>query len=68
MSQRKLEFVVDAVAEIEFAADWYRARSPKSAKRFLQAVDAAIKRITENPELCPPYILGTRRYLLRRFP
>lgn len=31
-------------------------------------VDRAVERIEEAPRRWPPYLAGTRRYLLRRFP
>lgn len=39
-----------------------------AAGGFASELDAAVERISSAPMLCPPYLFGTRRYLLKRFP
>lgn len=68
MSPRQIVIHPDAVAEARAAAQWYRERSPLAADAFLAELDRAVERIAENPEMYPHYVLGTRRYLLQRFP
>lgn len=36
--------------------------------RFMDAVDAGIGAIAENPQRWPTHLHGTRKYRLRRFP
>ena len=68
MIPRKIEFHPGAESDIEAAFAWYYERSEPAAKRFLREVDAALAQIAKSPELSPPYVAGTRRYLLKRFP
>ena len=65
-----LQIVVhpEAVAEARAAAEWYRERSALAADAFLAELDRAVQKIADNPEMYPPYVRGTRRYLLQRFP
>lgn len=58
----------EAIAEARAARQWYEERSPAAAEAFLQELDHAIAQIEEFPEGWPPYMVGTRRYILRRFP
>ena len=57
-----------ARAEIQDAFDWYLARSPEAAARFLDVVDAAIGEILANPEASPVVRGNLRRRLLPTFP
>ncbi|MBM4277995.1 MAG: type II toxin-antitoxin system RelE/ParE family toxin [Deltaproteobacteria bacterium] len=68
MSPRQIDVHPEAVAEARAAAQWYRERSALAADAFLAELDRAVERITENPEMYPRYVRGTRRYLLQRFP
>ena len=65
---RTVEFLDDALEEAQAAAAWYFARSPVAAEGFADELDAAVVAIAESPDAWPPFDLGTRRYLLRRFP
>ena len=47
---------------------WYRERNASAAGVFLTEIDRAIEKIAEAPEAWPPYIGGTRRFVLRHFP
>jgi len=67
MSLRQIDVHPGAVAEARAAAQWYRERSALAADAFLAELDRAVERITENPEMYPHYVRGTRRYLLQRF-
>ncbi len=65
---RQIDLHPEAVAEGQAAAHWYRERSGSAALAFLAELDRAIEKIAEGPEIWPPYIAGTRRFLLQRFP
>lgn len=65
---RALEYLDEALEEAEAAARWYAERSPTAALAFSEELDAAESAIVRLPEAWPPFDLGTRRYLLRRFP
>jgi plasmid stabilization system protein ParE len=43
-------------------------RNPEAAASFIREIEAALTTISENPLMCPSYIGGTRRCVLRRFP
>ena len=58
----------EAVEESREAFAWYRERNPRAAAQFLFELDQAIESIVAHPDAWPPYIDGTRRKLLRRFP
>ena len=68
MFPRQIDVHIQAVAEAQAAAKWYRERSALAADAFLAEIDCAVERIAENPEMYPHYVRGTRRYLLQRFP
>jgi len=68
MERRQVEFHPEAVAEAREAERWYRERSDFAADAFLSALDRAVERIAEAPELSARYVAGTRRFLLRHFP
>lgn len=65
---RPLRVRLQAKAEILKAYDRYFQNSPAAAQRFVDAVDEAIARIEERPELFPVIRGRLRRVLLRRFP
>jgi len=58
----------EAIAEAAAARRWYSDRSCDAADAFLAELDLGVKNIQSYPEIYPPYLHGTRRYLLRRFP
>ena len=57
-----------ARAEIAAAFEWYLARSPKAADRFLEAVDEAMKQIEDAPEAYQILRGRLRRVFLTGFP
>jgi plasmid stabilization system protein ParE len=63
-----VRFHREARAELREARRWYAARSPIRARQFAEEVDRVISVIAEHPELPAPYLSGTRRMLLRRYP
>ncbi len=64
----EVEFHPEAIAEFDFAVDWYLERSEQSARDFMREVDDAIASIAANPQMWAEYVHGTRRYVLRHFP
>ncbi len=64
----ELQFHPRALEEARAAYRWYKERSEQAAEAFLSETDLAVERIGGAPAFWPPYLHGTRRYLLRRFP
>jgi plasmid stabilization system protein ParE len=66
------QFAVDvhplAADEAEAAERWYRERNETASMRFRHELDRAVDLISDRPEAWSPYVGGTRRILLRRFP
>ena len=58
----------EAEQDIAEAFDWYEARRPGLGHEFITAVDAALKRIQQNPLSFPLIHRNARRILLRKFP
>jgi plasmid stabilization system protein ParE len=57
-----------ALAEAQAAYDWYGVRNPVAAESFIEELDHAIAQIGEFPDAGTPYVSGTRRCVMRRFP
>jgi toxin ParE1/3/4 len=57
-----------AQAEAAEAQAWYEAQAPGLGGRFRAELDAAVRRLAANPELCPVVLRDVRRARLRRFP
>ena len=68
MSRLPLEIHPETIEEARAARQWYQSRSEDAAEAFLAEIDIGIQSIQIAPELYPPYLHGTRCYLLRRFP
>jgi plasmid stabilization system protein ParE len=68
MLSRPVKFHPEPVTEASAAAQWYREQSPSAADAFVYELSRAVERIAEAPEMWPPYVGGTRRFLLQRFP
>ena len=68
MRLEKLDLHPEAVAEARAAREWYEERSAVAASRFVVELEHALERINDSPESWPPYLHGTRRYLLRHYP
>jgi toxin ParE1/3/4 len=58
----------EALLEAEADLAFYAARSPAAGVRLLADFERAVARILETPRKWPAHILGTRRYVLQRFP
>jgi len=57
-----------AVEEAVAAARWYRERSPRAAKRFVDELNQVINKILETPQRWPRTTNGTRKLNLPCFP
>ena len=68
MPPRLIDLHPEALAEARETYLWYRERSPGAAELFIAELDHAIDSISEAPHRWPPYLHGTRRFLLHRFP
>src|SRR5271166_1482232 len=68
MSAPKFEFHPEAILDAWEARRWYADRNPQAADSFMAELDRAAELIIAQPERWPPYLHGTRRYRLRRFP
>jgi plasmid stabilization system protein ParE len=58
----------EARDEVVEAARFYAAEDRALGQAFRNAVKAAEKLILSGPQRWPPYLAGTRRYILRRYP
>jgi toxin ParE1/3/4 len=63
-----LLFTQAARVELVEAQDWYEGEATGLGRRFRQAIDALIGRISDNPRQFPTVFRNVRRALLRRFP
>ena len=61
-------FTLPARAELIDAQDWYENEAAGMGRRFRQAVDAVIERMSASPRQFPVIYRNVRRALLRRFP
>jgi toxin ParE1/3/4 len=68
MSRLSLDIHPEALSEARAARQWYQTRSEDAAKAYLAELDIGVESILSASELYPPYLHGTRCYLLRRFP
>ncbi len=64
----RLEFHPEAIAELQFAAQYYEARKPQLGLRFIEAVEDAIRRIAEFPRTWRLLDHDVRRCMTRVFP
>jgi toxin ParE1/3/4 len=68
MAKLPLQFHSGARMDAFEAFDWYAKRSQNAADAFQEELENAGKSIQHSPERCAPYLFGTRRYLMKRFP
>lgn len=67
MPSRNVSFNRLATNDYREAREYYAARSPEVAARFVAAVDAAINRISEAPESLPVISGKYRRVRVEKF-
>jgi plasmid stabilization system protein ParE len=68
MTRRLVDILPQAVEEGRQARAFYLSKSPAVEEAFRQELESAIALIQEHPETWPKYALGTRRFVLNRFP
>ena len=61
-------FTQAARGELIEAQDWYEGEATGLGRRFRQAIDALIDRMSDYPRQFPIVFKNVRRALLRRFP
>jgi len=61
-------FTQAARAKLIDAQDWYEGEVAGLGRRFRQAIDAVIERMSDNPRQFPTVFKNVRRAPLRRFP
>jgi plasmid stabilization system protein ParE len=61
-------FTQAARGELIEAQDWYEGEAAGLGRRFRQAIDALIDRISDNPRQFPIVSKNVHRALVRRFP
>jgi len=68
MPSRIVSFNRLAIKDYCEAREYYAARSPGTAARFIDAVDAAVKRIMQAPDSLPVVSGKYRRVRVEKFP
>jgi len=68
MAANEVELHEEAVAESHAAHKWYEARNVVAAEAFMEELDHAVEQIGKFPSAGAPYVGGTRRHLMKRFP
>jgi hypothetical protein len=68
MARRLVDILPQAVSEGRAARDFYLSKSVAVEEAFRLEVERAIALIRDHPETWPTYVLGTRRFILNRFP
>jgi plasmid stabilization system protein ParE len=68
MARFQIRHRLAAVEELEKAADWYRAKDPRTMQRFLAAIGEKTADILSHPLSRPADEDGARLALLRPFP
>jgi len=61
-------FTQAAREELIEAQDWYEGQARGLGRRFRQAIDVLVERMSANPRQFPIVFKNLRRALLRRFP
>jgi plasmid stabilization system protein ParE len=65
---KPLQIHHEAQAEAKGAFDRYWDRSRFAAMGFDAELRAAYESLQKSPYICPPFLHGTRRVILRRYP
>jgi toxin ParE1/3/4 len=65
---RRLILRPEAEFDLAEAFGWYEDRQPGLGAEWMQAVDATLTFVRENPNACPTVLAEVRRALVHRFP
>jgi plasmid stabilization system protein ParE len=68
VSAASIDFIPEALREIDDAFEWYLERSAQAAGAFLRELERAFGLIASAPHIWAHFEVGTRRYGLRKFP
>jgi plasmid stabilization system protein ParE len=68
MTRAQVEFTRGAINEARAARVWYSERSSLAEAGFAAELERTLDEIATTPERFAPYLCGTRRGRLRRFP
>lgn len=63
-----IDYLLGARRDFDESFDWYVARSPQTAIRFADSLDAALKNVEENPMRFDSLDGVHREFPLKRFP
>ena len=68
MTSRRVWYLPAARLEAAEALEWYLKRSVEAGSAFVAELGHAVSVAASDPRLWPEFEVGTRRYVLRRFP
>jgi plasmid stabilization system protein ParE len=68
MAVKRLEIHPSALEEMKSATIWYLERNETAARSFVAELDRAVDLIAASPKRWPAGELGTRKFVLQRFP
>ena len=68
MTRRLVDILPQAVNEGREAGEFYLSKSVAVEEAFRLEIERAIALIRDHPDTWPMYVLGTRRFILNRFP
>jgi toxin ParE1/3/4 len=68
VSERPVRFLAATRVELRRAADRYDTQVPGLGDEFAAEVESVIAQVISHPEIGAPFLAGTRRVLVRRFP
>lgn len=68
MNEISIEFEEEAEQEFFEIAHYYDQHEPELRIDFIQEIHTVTRALKEYPGIGSPYLFGTRRVLLRRFP
>lgn len=68
MTRPLVDILPQAVNEGREAREFYISKSAAVEQAFRLEIERAIALIQDHPETWPTYVLGTRRFILNRFP
>lgn len=65
---KAVRFHPDALLELDEAIAYYETQSPGVGIELRKQVESAVSKIQQHPLRWSPFIHGTRRFILRKFP
>lgn len=68
MPSKEVGLHEEAFAEAQAAYDWYASQDSAAAEGFIDELDQAIEQIGTFPNGAASHLMGTRRYVMKRFP